>query len=64
MCYIVHVSINIASQVEDFWGVYNNLMQPSELDKNANYHIFKQGIKPLWEHKDNRHVSTLPGVGG
>eukprot|EP00993_Chasmostoma_nieuportense_P003165 NODE_3903_length_875_cov_28.410428_g3750_i0.p1 GENE.NODE_3903_length_875_cov_28.410428_g3750_i0~~NODE_3903_length_875_cov_28.410428_g3750_i0.p1 ORF type:complete len:219 (-),score=53.27 NODE_3903_length_875_cov_28.410428_g3750_i0:156-812(-) len=40
--------------VEDFWSVYNNIQSPSSLPPGSNYHLFKHGIKPMWEHEANR----------
>ncbi|KAG0006609.1 eukaryotic translation initiation factor 4E [Modicella reniformis] len=40
--------------VEDFWGVYNNIMKACDLALNSNYHLFKQGIKPMWEDPANK----------
>ncbi|KAJ7538133.1 hypothetical protein O6H91_11G035500 [Diphasiastrum complanatum] len=37
------------STVEDFWRLYNNVMQPSLLSAGANFHLFKSGIEPKWE---------------
>jgi len=39
--------------VEEFWGVYNNIYKASELSTNSNYHLFKHGIKPMWEDPEN-----------
>ncbi|KAI9592039.1 translation initiation factor eIF 4e-like domain-containing protein [Syncephalis fuscata] len=39
--------------VEDFWGVYNNVSKVNELQSGANYHLFKKGIKPMWEDAAN-----------
>ncbi|BGP42413.1 eukaryotic translation initiation factor 4E [Rhodotorula kratochvilovae] len=39
--------------VEDFWGLYNNIVPPSTLGQNANYYLFKEGIKPAWEDDAN-----------
>ncbi|KAG0246206.1 eukaryotic initiation factor 4E [Mortierella sp. GBAus27b] len=41
--------------VEDFWGVYNNIMKTCDLQISSNYHLFKQGIKPMWEDSANNH---------
>jgi translation initiation factor 4E len=41
------------SSVEDFWRLYNNIRQPSHLDRNSNYHFFKEGIDPMWEDPAN-----------
>jgi translation initiation factor 4E len=53
------------SQVEDFWSYFNNMRKPSGLEANANYHIFKNGIKPMWEdpqnHKGGKWILLLKG---
>lgn len=33
----------------------NNIRLPSGLGKGANYHLFKDGIKPLWEDPANKN---------
>ncbi|GAA5914344.1 hypothetical protein JCM6882_008167 [Rhodosporidiobolus microsporus] len=40
--------------VEDFWGLYNNIIPPSLLSANSNYYLFKEGIKPAWEDAANQ----------
>ncbi|KAF5318615.1 hypothetical protein D9619_010975 [Psilocybe cf. subviscida] len=39
--------------VEEFCRYFNWLKPPSKLEKNSNYHIFKSGIKPMWEDPAN-----------
>ncbi|PWN22671.1 eukaryotic translation initiation factor 4E [Microstroma glucosiphilum] len=39
--------------VEEFWGLYNNIIPPSELPQKANYYLFKEGIQPAWEDPAN-----------
>ena len=39
--------------VEEFCRYFNWLKPPSLLEKNANYHMFKSGIKPMWEDPAN-----------
>ncbi len=39
--------------VEEFWGLYQNVVPPSDLPQKANYYLFKQGIKPAWEDPAN-----------
>eukprot|EP00960_Hanusia_phi_P008813 253083-Hanusia_phi.AAC.2 len=39
--------------VEDFWGIFNNIRPPSRLNPGSNYHLFKLGIEPTWEHSTN-----------
>ena len=38
------------STVEQFWKIYCHLVRPSSLHSHADLHVFKEGIKPLWEH--------------
>jgi len=46
--------INIDS-VEEFWGLYNNILPPSALPQKANYYLFKDGIIPAWEDEANKY---------
>lgn len=39
--------------VNDFWRLYNFIDAPSELELGSNYHLFKSGIKPMWEDSAN-----------
>jgi len=39
--------------VESFCRYFNWLKPPSKLEKNSNYHLFKSGIKPMWEDEAN-----------
>jgi len=41
--------------VEEFWGLYNNIIPPSQLPQKANYYLFKEGIIPAWEDEANKH---------
>eukprot|EP00088_Acartia_fossae_P046182 TRINITY_DN49810_c0_g1_i1.p2 TRINITY_DN49810_c0_g1~~TRINITY_DN49810_c0_g1_i1.p2 ORF type:complete len:226 (-),score=22.14 TRINITY_DN49810_c0_g1_i1:915-1592(-) len=40
--------------VEDFWGLYNNIIKASELRNDCYFHLFKDGIKPKWEDQQNK----------
>ncbi|KAE8441530.1 hypothetical protein EG329_004876 [Mollisiaceae sp. DMI_Dod_QoI] len=40
--------------VEDFWKVYSRLARPSTLPLVSDYHIFKRGIRPVWEDDENK----------
>ncbi|KAF3926693.1 hypothetical protein ABW21_db0203515 [Orbilia brochopaga] len=42
------------STVEEFWTVYAHLRKPGNLPHVSDYHIFKQGIRPVWEDSENR----------
>src|SRR5258706_2915629 len=39
--------------VEGFCRYFNWLKPPSKLERNSNYHLFKGGIKPMWEDPAN-----------
>jgi len=41
--------------VEEFWGLYNNIVPPSALPQKANYYLFKDGIIPAWEDEANKN---------
>ncbi|CZT21264.1 related to mRNA cap-binding protein related to eIF-4E [Ramularia collo-cygni] len=40
--------------VQAFWTVYSHLKRPSDLPTVSDYHIFKEGIRPVWEDEENR----------
>ncbi|XP_050418250.1 eukaryotic translation initiation factor 4E type 2 isoform X2 [Patella vulgata] len=42
------------SSVEQFWSYYTHLSRPSELSGHSDYHIFKEGIRPMWEDDANK----------
>ncbi|TVY47813.1 Eukaryotic translation initiation factor 4E type 2 [Lachnellula occidentalis] len=40
--------------IEDFFNVYHHLKRPSTLPLVSDYHIFKRGIRPVWEDDENK----------
>ncbi|RDW71482.1 eIF4e-like protein [Coleophoma cylindrospora] len=42
------------STVEEFFTVYRHLKRPSTLPLVSDYHLFKKGIRPVWEDDENR----------
>lgn len=42
------------STVGAFWTVYTHLKRPSALPSVSDYHIFKKGIRPVWEDEENK----------
>lgn len=42
------------STVESFWTVYTHFKRPSSLPSVSDYHIFKKGIRPVWEDEENK----------
>ncbi|KAJ2780748.1 hypothetical protein GGI15_003431 [Coemansia interrupta] len=47
--------IKIASfaSVESFWAVYSHLKRPDEVPTITDYHMFRQGVRPVWEDPAN-----------
>jgi len=41
------------SYVEDFWALYNHIDSASNLRLGCDYSLFKEGIKPMWEDRQN-----------
>ncbi|OAX82760.1 hypothetical protein ACJ72_02897, partial [Emergomyces africanus] len=48
------VALASISSVESFWAVYSHLKRPSLLPAVSDYHIFKKGIRPVWEDEANK----------
>jgi translation initiation factor 4E len=42
-----------SNEVENFWSVYSILKRPGELGNISDYHVFKDGIRPIWEDNLN-----------
>ena len=34
---------------EQFWKLFSHLVRPGDLNSHSDFHLFKKGIKPLWE---------------
>ncbi|KAG6381226.1 cap binding protein [Boletus reticuloceps] len=43
------------NSVEEFWGLYNHIVPPSQLPQKANYYLFKARIIPAWEDDANKN---------
>jgi len=40
--------------VQSFWNVYAHLVRPNDLTGHCDLHVFKSGIKPMWEDEANK----------
>lgn len=51
--------------VEQWWSLYCHLLRPTELKPYRKLHLFKSGIKPMWEDPENirGESSDLPEIG-
>ena len=47
------VSVKTIRSVEDFWILHAFTKKPSSLELGANYHFFKENVKPMWEDAAN-----------
>lgn len=47
------VNVTSFSTVREFWAVYHHLALPSNLPAGCDYMIFRRGVAPLWENKEN-----------
>uniref|UniRef100_A0A3Q4N142 Eukaryotic translation initiation factor 4E family member 2 n=1 Tax=Neolamprologus brichardi TaxID=32507 RepID=A0A3Q4N142_NEOBR len=45
---------NCPSQVEQFWRFYSHMIRPGDLTGHSDFHLFKEGIKPMWEDDANK----------
>ncbi|XP_045124800.1 eukaryotic translation initiation factor 4E type 2-like isoform X2 [Portunus trituberculatus] len=43
------------ASVEQFWAYYSRLVRPADLNSHSDIHIFKDGIKPMWEDAANKN---------
>jgi len=41
------------ASVEQFWMYYSHMQRPGELSGHSDYHVFKEGIRPMWEDSAN-----------
>ena len=39
----------LGMKVQDFWDFYVHLVRANDLPNTSDYHLFKDGIKPMWE---------------
>lgn len=40
--------------VEEFWQYYSHLKKPDDVPLNTEYHVFQDGIRPMWEDEANK----------
>ena len=41
--------------IEEFWGLYQHMLRPSELDICSKLFLFQGPIRPLWEDEANKN---------
>jgi translation initiation factor 4E len=45
--------IGRCATVEQWWSLYCHLLRPTELKPYRKLHLFKAGVKPMWEDPEN-----------
>ncbi|CAH2272675.1 eukaryotic translation initiation factor 4E type 2-like [Pelobates cultripes] len=43
------------ASVEQFWRIYSHIVRPGDLTGYSDFHLFKDGIKPMWEDEANKN---------
>ena len=54
----------LLKKVEQFWSLYCYMSHPCDLPPHCDIHVFKMGIKPMWEvpiHVISGYVHTNVG---
>ena len=46
--------VSTFASVEQFWKYYSHMMRPCDLTGHSDYHLFKEGIRPMWEDEANK----------
>lgn len=39
--------------IQGFWRLYSHLKRPNDLEPPTDYHLFRKGIRAIWEDDDN-----------
>lgn len=47
------VCSNVVCSSMNWISLYNNILEPSKIVIGSNYHLFKAGIRPMWEDAGN-----------
>ena len=53
------IKIADASNINEFWEVFQHLKKPNQCPIGTDYHIFKKGIIPMWEDDNNKNGGKL-----
>uniref|UniRef100_A0A8D0R5E1 Eukaryotic translation initiation factor 4E family member 2 n=1 Tax=Sus scrofa TaxID=9823 RepID=A0A8D0R5E1_PIG len=50
-----HLFYSAVFSVEQFWRFYSHMVRPGDLTGHSDFHLFKEGIKPMWEDDANKN---------
>ncbi|KAA6400697.1 MAG: hypothetical protein EZS28_003778 [Streblomastix strix] len=45
--------IYTCTTLENFWRMCHNIPRPQKIPARSSYYMFKEGVKPAWEDKEN-----------
>ncbi|XP_012943231.1 eukaryotic translation initiation factor 4E type 2 [Aplysia californica] len=43
------------ASVEQFWNIYSYIVRAGDMTGHVDYHLFKEGVRPMWEDEANKH---------
>ncbi|XP_014662649.1 PREDICTED: eukaryotic translation initiation factor 4E type 2-like [Priapulus caudatus] len=46
--------VGTVASVEQFWAYYSHMGRPGDLTGHSDLHLFKDGVKPMWEDPANK----------
>eukprot|EP01134_Creolimax_fragrantissima_P001379 CFRG1379T1 len=46
--------VSVIRTLEEFWGTYCFLKRPDDFGFSSDFHLFKEGILPVWEDDNNK----------
>ncbi|KAJ1882414.1 hypothetical protein LPJ66_011157, partial [Kickxella alabastrina] len=49
------IRIATFASVESFWAVYSHMKRPDKVPTITDYHMFRSGVRPVWEDSTNMH---------
>ena len=53
------IKISDASNIDEFWEIFQHMKKPSECPVGTDFHVFKKGIVPMWEDNMNKDGGKL-----
>ena len=53
------IKIGDATNITEFWDIFQHMKKPSQCPVGTDYHLFKRGIIPMWEDNNNKDGGKL-----
>lgn len=45
--------VHTFGSIQGFWSLYSHVKKPNDLEPPTDYHLFRSGIRAIWEDEDN-----------